>query len=109
MQFAPIFMVSDLQASLAHYARLGFDAEAWPGGGYGFARWDDVELHLGTGAPGSTASAYLFVDDAEALAAQWRAAGVDIHGPEDTPWRMREGAHVDPDGNVIRFGSPLSH
>jgi len=25
----------------------------------------------------------------------------------DTEWGQREGAHVDPDGNVIRFGSPL--
>jgi len=28
-----------------------------------------------------------------------------VHGPEDTEWGKHEGAVVDPDGNVIRFGS----
>jgi uncharacterized glyoxalase superfamily protein PhnB len=53
-------------------------------------------------------AAYLFVEDADELAAQWRAAGVRVHGPQDTEWGQHEGAVVDPDGNVIRFGSPIS-
>jgi len=29
-------------------------------------------------------------------------------GPlEDTPWGQHEGVMIDPDGNIIRFGSPL--
>jgi hypothetical protein len=28
--------------------------------------------------------------------------------PEDTEWGMHEGAVVDPDGNVIRLGSPIT-
>jgi hypothetical protein len=27
--------------------------------------------------------------------------------PEDTEWGQREGALADPDGNVLRFGSPI--
>jgi len=27
--------------------------------------------------------------------------------PQDTEWGRREGAVIDPDGNVIRFGSAL--
>jgi uncharacterized glyoxalase superfamily protein PhnB len=27
--------------------------------------------------------------------------------PEDTEWGQHEGALVDPDGNVLRFGSPM--
>ena len=27
--------------------------------------------------------------------------------PYDTPYGMREAVHVDPDNNLIRFGSPL--
>jgi hypothetical protein len=27
--------------------------------------------------------------------------------PVDTDHGIREGAHVDPDGNLLRFGSPL--
>jgi len=111
---APAFPVSNLAASLAHYQRLGFRTSQYTGesaaGGYGFARRDAVELHLGTVPAGrrtSPSTAYLFVDDADALAAEWRAAGADVHAPEDTPWGKREGVMVDPDGNIIRFGSPL--
>ncbi|MGO9082755.1 MAG: VOC family protein [Streptosporangiaceae bacterium] len=53
-----------------------------------------------------TPSAYLFVDDADGLAAAWRSAGVEVHSPQDTEWGQHEGTIVDPDGNVIRFGSP---
>jgi predicted enzyme related to lactoylglutathione lyase len=113
-QFAPIFPVSDLAGSLTHYSRLGFTTSEYTGesssGGYGFARRDAVELHLGTIPTGRTASpttAYLFVTDADALAAEWREAGVEVRSPEDTPWGMREGVMIDPDGNIIRFGSPL--
>jgi glyoxalase/bleomycin resistance protein/dioxygenase superfamily protein len=56
---------------------------------------------------GRPATAYLYVTDADALAAEWRAAGAEVHGPEDTPWGQHEGALVDPDGNIIRFGSPI--
>lgn len=53
-------------------------------------------------------SAYLFADDADQLATAWRAAGVEVHTPQDTEWGQHEGALVDPDGNVIRFGSPMT-
>jgi uncharacterized glyoxalase superfamily protein PhnB len=80
-----------------------------PGGGYGYASRDGVEIHLGRVADSErdTASAYLHVVDAEAVAGEWRAAGWEVHGPQDTEWGQHEGALVDPDGNVIRFGSPI--
>lgn len=113
-RFAPAFPVSDLAASLAHHARLGFTTSEYTGdgaaGGYGFARRDTVELHLGTVPAGQTtspATAYLYVDDADALAAEWLEAAADVRSPEDTPWGQREGVMIDPDGNIIRFGSPL--
>ncbi len=28
--------------------------------------------------------------------------------PEDTEWGQHEGVLVDPDGNMIRFGSPMN-
>jgi catechol 2,3-dioxygenase-like lactoylglutathione lyase family enzyme len=109
MDVAPIFAVSDLEAALAHYRRLGFMTSTYEGGGYGFAVRDGAEIHLGVvdEAARRRGSAYLFVPDADALAAEWSASGVELHPPVDTEWGRREGAVVDPDGNVIRFGSPL--
>lgn len=108
---APIFPVSDLTASPAHYQRLGFSTREYGGGGYGFAERDDVEIHLGVTAnmppAGPKHSAYLFVDDADALAHEWLAAGPQVHMPQDTEWGQHEGALADPDGNVLRFGSPI--
>lgn len=52
---------------------------------------------------------YLHVDDADQLAAEWRKAGVTVSGPEDYDYGQHEGCHVDPDGNRLRFGSPLRH
>jgi hypothetical protein len=106
---APIFAVRDLGGSLAHYERLGFATREYDGGGYGYATRDGVEIHLGVvpSTDGRAGAAYIWVDDADELARVWRAAGAEVHGPEDTPWGQHEGAHVDPDGNVIRFGSPL--
>jgi hypothetical protein len=109
-RIAPIFAVRDLARAMAHYDQLGFDTRAYVGGGYGFATRDGIEIHLGVVPPEDrrTSGAYLFVQDADKLAATWRASGVEVHPPEDTEWGQHEGAVVDPDGNVIRFGSPIS-
>jgi catechol 2,3-dioxygenase-like lactoylglutathione lyase family enzyme len=107
-QISPIFSVRNLDAALDFYRRLGFTVRAYQGGGYGFAMRDGVELHLGVPTrEHHSGSAYLFVDDSDQLAAEWRAAGVEVNGPEDCEWGQHEGALVDPDGNVIRFGSPI--
>lgn len=108
-RIAPIFPVRDLDVALEHYRALGFAVRRYPPGGYGFAARDGVELHLGvvTGEQRHPSSAYLFVADADDLAGQWRAAGIELHPPQDTEWGQHEGAVVDPDGNVIRFGSPI--
>jgi len=110
-RIAPIFPVHDLDAALEFYKRLGFAVRSWAGSAntYGYATREGIELHLGV-VPADhrhIGSAYLFVDDSEALAAEWQAAGVEVHAPEDTEWNQHEGAVVDPDGNVIRFGSPM--
>jgi predicted enzyme related to lactoylglutathione lyase len=106
---APIFAVRDLDVAMEHYQRLGFAVRAYAGGGYGFASWHGIEIHLGVVADADRriGAAYLFVDDADRVAAEWRATGVEVHAPQDTEWGQHEGAIVDPDGNVIRFGSPI--
>ena len=53
------------------------------------------------------AAAYLHVPDADALAARW--SSVERTGtPVDTDYGLREGWHIDPDGNLLRFGSPIA-
>jgi catechol 2,3-dioxygenase-like lactoylglutathione lyase family enzyme len=109
---APIFPVSDLVAALAYYRSLGFEVRHWHSGGYGFVTYEGAEIHLGVESDLDTrtdrrSAAYLFVEDANALAEVWLAAGGDVRLPEDTEWGEHEGVLVDPDGNVIRFGSPM--
>jgi predicted enzyme related to lactoylglutathione lyase len=114
---SPIFPVADLEAALAHYAQLGFDVhvagELVEDADYGFASRDGLSLHLTARAdyyPNARVSvAYVHVADADALAAEWDRPGIggETNPPIDTPWRMREGTHFDPDGNLLRFGSPV--
>lgn len=107
-QFSPIFPVSDLAAALDHYAALGFATQAYDGH-YGFADRDGTSLHL-AGHPGHQhpAAAYLYVRDADALYTEWSRPGIggETHRPGPTEYGLREGSHTDPDGNLIRFGSP---
>ena len=110
---APVFVTTDLARALAHYDRLGFAVEAYDQGDfYGYASRDGIEIHLATvdriDLAATTSCAYLWVDDAAALHAEWSAAGVAgrLNRPTPTPYGLEEGAHVDSDGNLIRFGSP---
>lgn len=108
-RIAPIFPVRDLSVSLKHYQSLGFTTRKYDEG-YGFAQLERVEVHLGVVPEGQAAtpsSAYLFVEDADDLAQRWTSTGADIRLPEDTDWGQHEGVVIDPDGNIIRFGSPI--
>ena len=111
---APIIPVSDLDAALERYRRLGFDVDVDEGGArYAFVERDAVSFHL-TEWPehdpkSSGAAVYLYVDDVDAVHHQWSNAGVEgrLAEPEDTGWGLREFAYVDPDGTLHRVGSPL--
>ncbi len=109
---AAVLPVSNISSGLAHYLSLGFAVRAFEGdANYAFAELDGVELHLSQVAsldPSlNTSAVYLYVDDADALYARWHGAGVDgrLVAPTDTDYGLREGAHVDPNGNLLRFGS----
>jgi DNA-binding MarR family transcriptional regulator len=112
--FSPIFPVRALAVALAHYTALGFKTFAYADGAdYGFANREGIGLHL-TADPDhdpvhNDTSTYLYVRDADALYEEWSRPGIGGRttpvGP--TPYALREGSHVDPDGNQIRFGSPM--
>ena len=112
----PVFRVLDIGRAVEHYKRLGFSTE-YHDAGYAFASLGNLTLHLslegGEGWPGyrpgyhTTPVLCIHVDDADQLAKEWRAAGVTVYGPLDEDYGKREGQHVDPDGNLVRFGSPI--
>lgn len=120
-RIAPVLPVRDVAAALEHYRRLGFTADAYdeipePGAHgpiYGFLEWGPVQLHLALVTDldprSNTSACYLYVDDTEALYAQWLAADVGgrLIAPTATPYGLREMAHIDPDGNLLRIGSPI--
>jgi hypothetical protein len=106
---SPVLPVRALEPALEHYRALGFLISRHDEN-YGFAAWRGLELHLSV-APGhdplrTAAAVFLHVPDADAVAAAW--AEVPRTGePVDTAYGIREGWHIDPDGNLLRFGSPL--
>lgn len=105
----PIFKVADVARAMDHYAKLGFEVSQHDDT-YAFAgREDRVTIHLtrDDGDGFGPSAVYLHVDDAEAVAREWRLAGLDVEGPENQDYGKAEGTHTDPDGNLIRFGSPI--
>jgi predicted enzyme related to lactoylglutathione lyase len=103
-----IFAVADLARAVEHYERLGFEISYYDEG-YAFAQRQGINLHLDRtdSPPPGGGIVYLHVDDADELADQWRTAGAEVTDPVDCPWGKHEGVHRDPDGNTIRFGSPV--
>jgi hypothetical protein len=59
-------------------------------------------------------SCYVYVEDADALHAEWdrigvatdRMTGSRLQAPTSTDYGLREFALVDPSGNLLRVGSP---
>jgi uncharacterized glyoxalase superfamily protein PhnB len=114
---APVLPVRNVRDALEHYRSLGFAADAYDEGNdpiYGFLEWGSVQLHVAR-CPDlepskNTSACYLYVDDADAVCERWRRAGVGgrVEAPRDTEYGLREFAHVDRDGNLLRIGSPLT-
>jgi uncharacterized protein len=114
---APGMPSTDMARTIEHYERLGFTFTS-PGdeppasSGFAIAERDGVALHFAVKPdhdPGRTATwVYISVDDADELSAEFTAAGADQgRVPRDTDYKMRELANIDPDGNMLLFGSPL--
>jgi uncharacterized glyoxalase superfamily protein PhnB len=58
--------------------------------------------------PGELLDAYLFVEDADALHAEYASKGVEFARElANTPWRSREFVVKDCDGRLLAFGSDL--
>jgi hypothetical protein len=109
---APIMPATDVARTVAWYQAAGFAVDVYDAG-FVMTKRDDIELFLSLKPdhdPKRTASCvYVRVDDANALHAVWQAADVaGLRELRNTDYRMREFALIDPDGNMMLFGSPLS-
>jgi hypothetical protein len=108
--FESIFKVSDVTRSAAWFERAGFDV-SFHDDTYAVAHRDrDLTIHLtqpeDNEVPGHSAL-YLHCQEADRVAEEWSQAGIAVDGPRDEDYGKREGSVTDPDGNVIRFGSPI--
>ncbi len=109
---------TDMARTGEHYRRLGFTfaAAGWSSiadADFAIATRDGIELHFALKPdhdPARTATwVYIGVDDADELAAEFEAAGAGQGRlPRDTDYGMHELAHIDPDGNLLLFGSQLT-
>ena len=107
--FEPIFRVTDVARSVAWFERANFEV-SFHDDSYAFAhRGRDLTIHLAQAAGDERAgqgALYIHCQDADRVADEWRQRGIDVNGPQDQDYGKREGWITDPDGNVIRFGSP---
>lgn len=115
---APGFPTTDMARTIEHYQRLGFAFSA-PGSAvpparasFAIGERDGVALHFALKPdhdPNRTATwVYISVEDADELSAELDASGAGQgRAPRNTDYKMRELAHIDPDGNLLLFGSHL--
>lgn len=114
----PVLDVTDLPASVAFYVeKLGFFSHGYHGDPPAFCivqrgqvtiALDQREDRAAPTPRNQYWAAYLYVSDADALLAEFRAKGIEpARGPEDMPYGLRDFDVRDPDGYLICFGSDL--
>jgi catechol 2,3-dioxygenase-like lactoylglutathione lyase family enzyme len=123
-QIAPVFFTTDIPATLAYYKdKLGFEGlSTWPNEAeeppvYAIVARDQHAIHFRCADPPTPnldkyadelLDAYLFIEDAGALYAEYAAKGVEFtRGLANTPWNLREFVVKDCDGRLLAFGSNL--
>jgi uncharacterized glyoxalase superfamily protein PhnB len=117
-QIAPQFFTTDMAATLAYYReKLGFDCVgSWLDPPvYAIVSRNDHRVHFRLADPPTPnpdkyadelLDAYLFVQDADALYAEYAARGVEFtRDLGDTPWNAREFVVKDCDGRLLAFGA----
>jgi len=125
-QIAPVFFTMDIPATLAYYTgKLGFAClGTWPTAlslndppVYAIVARDQQVIHFRCAQPPTAnpdkyqdelLDAYLFVEDADALYAEYAAQGVEFtRGLGNMPWQCREFVVRDCDGRLLAFGANL--
>ena len=125
-QIAPVFFARDIPATLAYYTgKLGFQClGTWPGAlsakdapVYAIVGRDQQVIHFRCAEPPTAnpdkyseefLDAYLFVENADVLYAEYAAQGVEfVRGLGNMPWHCREFVVKDCDGRLLAFGANL--
>jgi uncharacterized glyoxalase superfamily protein PhnB len=121
-RIAPQFFATDIPRTLAFYKnKLGFECQStWPETQhdrpvYAIVARDSHAIHFRCAAPPTPnpdkyadelLDAYLSVDDADALYAEYAAKGVEFTRElANTPWQTREFVVKDCDGRLLAFGA----
>lgn len=120
-QIAPQFFTTDIPATLAFYKdKLGFEClGTWQDPPvYAIVARDQQPIHFRCAEPPTANAgkyadelldAYIFIEDADALYAEYAARGVEFtRGPGNMPWHSREFVVKDCDGRLLAFGANLS-
>ena len=119
-QIAPTFFTTGIPSTLAYYKdKLGFDClGTWQDPPvYAIVVRDHQRVHFRCAQPPTPnpdkytdelLDAYLLVEDADALYAEYAARGVEFYrGLANSPWHMREFVVKDCDGRLLAFGADL--
>ena len=119
-RIAPQFFTTDILGTLAYYRdKLGFQClGTWQDPPvYAIVARDQHAIHFRcaeppTPNPGKCVDelldAYILVEDADALYAEYTARGVEFTRQlGDTPWHSREFVVKDCDGRLLAFGEEL--
>jgi len=119
-QIAPVFFTTDIPRNLAYYrGKLGFEClSTWQDSPvYAILARDHHAIHFRRADPPvpnpnkypeELLDAYIFIEDADALYAEFAARGVEfLRTPANMPWRCREFVVKDCDGRLLAFGSNL--
>jgi uncharacterized glyoxalase superfamily protein PhnB len=117
-QIAPQFFTTNMPATLTYYRdKLGFEClGTWQNPPvYAIVARDQHRIHFRRAeSPAPNAEkyaeelldAYLFVEDADALYAEYATRGVEFtRGLANTPWHSREFVVKDCDGRLLAFGA----
>ena len=120
-QIAPQIFTTDMSATLSYYSgKLGFEClGTWQDPPvYAIVARDEHRIHFRCAdAPtpnpdkydDELLDAYVFVDDVDALYAEYAARGVEFtRGLGTTPWQSREFVVKDCDGRLVAFGGNSS-
>lgn len=119
-QIAPQFFTMDIPRTLAYYKdKLGFECSGtWLDPPvYAIVVRDQHAIHFRCAEPPTAnpdkyadelLDAYLSIDDADSLYAEYAARGVEFtRGLTNTPWHSREFVVKDCDGRLLAFGARL--